>query len=122
MCEERTQEPSCNKPDNSGGHNSGVADREDVPQKTAKEVVLEFLGEHDYPHQPKDIYGGLIYSRDITFSYRSVQVAVSDLHENGYLKKVEIDTDEGVVRDLPSNSSKRARYVVSESGRRELSE
>lgn len=106
-----------NQSDKSGADNNSPLEDGGVPQKDSREIVLEFLLEHDYPHQPKDIYGGLIYQGDITFSYRTVQNAVSELVEKGQLRKVEIDEKEGVVRELPIDTRKRAYYVITDKGR-----
>jgi len=62
------------------------------------------------------IYGGLIYQQNITFSYRTVQNKVSDLVEKGDLKRVKVDTSEGLVKDMEGSESARAHYLVTESG------
>jgi hypothetical protein len=111
-----------NNAEKSDATNTANPDTGDVAEKGSREVILEFFASHDYPHQPLDVYGGLIYTGDITFSYRTVQNAISELSESGDLSKVAIDREDGVVRELPQNTSKRAHYVITDEGRERINE
>jgi hypothetical protein len=87
-----------------------------VPQKESREVILEFLIEKSIPMTPKQAYGGLIFTRDITFSYRHVQDVFSEFGEAGILQRVEIDTKAGEVNQLESDGN-RGYYVPVETAR-----
>lgn len=89
----------------------------DVPERDKRDIVLEFLAAHPIPLKQKEIYGGLIALQDITFSYETVKNIVSEFHEEGYLERVEIDDDDGVVRPIPEDESdRRAYYLLTDKG------
>jgi len=90
-----------------------------MPQVSRAEVILPFLAEYDIPLRHKEIYGGLITHRGITFSYKQTRDTVTELHEKGYLLRVEIDDENGAVRPIPDDASgRRGYYVISEAGRK----
>lgn len=109
---------SYNNSDQSGGDKTTPAENDDVPQLDSRDVVLRFLNKHDYPHRTKQIYGGLLYSQVITFGYRAVQEAVSDLHEEGLIRKVYVDSDAGEVLDIDDQNKRRGSYVITDAGRK----
>src|SRR6056297_2426737 len=75
----------------------------DMPQMSRAAIVLPLLAAHDLPLKPKAIYGGLIEHNEITFSYKQLRDTIGELHEAGYLRRVEIDTDSypSEIRDIP---------------------
>lgn len=115
---------SCEEPDStynysgvSGEDKLRVSDEGDVPQVTKRDVILRFMAKHRIPLRPKEIYGGLLCEQEITFSYRTVQNKVSDLREEGLIKRVSIDDKAGEVVDIPeSESGRRAYYIITEKG------
>jgi len=89
-----------------------------MPQLSSEEVILTFLYETDLPLRPKSIYGGLIDHQDITFSYRTVQNKIRDLHEAEDIKKVKIDDSKGEIVDVASDEDyRRAYYKITDQGR-----
>jgi len=92
-----------------------------MPELGRDEVVLRFLAAHDIPLRHKEIYGGIIYHRDVTFSYKQTRDTVRDLYARGLLRRVEIDDDDGVIRDIPEDeSNRRGYYLISDAGRAEV--
>lgn len=91
-----------------------------MPELDKRDLVLAWLVEHDIPLQPKAIYGGLIYQRNITFSYRTVQNIIGEFADAGYIERVEIDPSAGEVRPLSEEGDRRAYYVVTDAGRARL--
>ncbi|RKS74196.1 hypothetical protein BDK61_4783 [Haloarcula quadrata] len=75
------------------------------------------MAENEAPMQPLSIYGGLIHQQNITFSYRTVQNKMSELVEKNHVKRVKIDTDDGVIRELADGSGGRAYYLITDAGR-----
>jgi len=110
------------KDDNSGGSNKTVTDNENVPPEDRREKVLAFLGEHDIALPPLAIYAGLKRQEGITFSYRTVQNALSDLIEEGYVQKVDTDKlrDKGQIVPVGDSSGRRSYYFITEEGRKRV--
>lgn len=103
---------------NSGGSKVNPRNGDDVPKIDSELVVLEFLASHEVPMQPSQIYGGLVLHQRITFSYRTLQNKIASLVEKGEIKRVKIDTGEGVVRDITdSDSGQRANYMITDAGK-----
>jgi len=97
---------------------TSVAQLTNMPQLSSEEVILTFLYETDLPLRPKSIYGGLIDHQDITFSYRTVQNKIRDLHEAEDIKKVKIDDSKGEIVDVASDEDyRRAYYKITDQGR-----
>ena len=97
----------------------------DMPQVSRAAIVLPFLAAHDIPLKPKTIYGGLIEHEQITFSYKQLRDTIGELHEAGYLRRVEIDTDSdpSEIRDIPADASgRRGYYLITDSGRARAAE
>lgn len=110
------------KNDNSGGPNNDVDDNRNVPPEHRREKVLAFIAEHDIALPPLAIYAGLKRQKDITFSYRTVQNALSDLVEDGDLQKVDTDKlrDEGEIKSVGDSSGRRSYYFITDQGRERL--
>ena len=106
------------KNDNSGGSNNGVDDNANVPPEHRREKVLAFIAEHDIALPPLAIYAGLKRQEEITFSYRTVQNALSDLVENGDVEKVDTDKlrDEGTIEAVGDSTGRRSYYFITEQG------
>jgi hypothetical protein len=94
-----------------------------MPELERPHVVLQFLAEYDIPLRHKEIYGGLIEHNDITFSYKQTRDTVSELHDDGLLRRVEINDDVGEVQDIPADASgRRGYYLISDVGREQATE
>ena len=102
--------------EDSGKCKSSLSDSVDVPQVSSELAILAFMAEHQIPLQPMSIYGGLIHQQNITFSYRTVQNKVAELVDSADLKRVKVDTSDGVVRDIEQSDSGRAHYLVTPKG------
>ncbi|QIO25534.1 hypothetical protein [Haloarcula sp. JP-L23] len=106
----------------SGEDKVTALDGGDVPQIDKREMILRFMEAHQIPLRPKEIYGGLVAEREITFSYRTVQNKISDLRDEGLVKRVSIDADEGEIMDIPEEESgRRAYYMITQAGLDSLS-
>ena len=117
---EATRE-TCNDTDKTGTCNSHAATSGDMPEFDRSHVVLQFLAEYDIPLRHKAIYGGLIEHNDITFSYKQTRDTVTQLHDDGLLRRVEIDDDEGTVNDIPEEATnRRGYYLISQDGRQRV--
>ena len=92
-----------------------------MPELDKRDLVLAFLADHAIPLRPMTIYGGLVHTRDITFSYRTVQNIMAELADEGLVERVRVDTDVGEVRPV-EGGDRRAYYLVTEAGRESLAE
>lgn len=108
-----------NSSDKSGVDNNADANGEDVPPEERREVVLDFLAEHDLPLPPKAIYRGLKLQRNITFSYRTIQNILSELLEDGYVIRCDKDAlDDGRIAPVDdSKTQRRTYYYLTDKGR-----
>jgi len=99
-----------------------VEQRKFVPPEERREVVLEFLDEHDLALSPTAIFRGLKTQRGITFSKRTTSECLSDLLEEGYVVRVDKDAlDNGRIEPLPQDESgSRAWYYITDEGRASL--
>lgn len=93
-----------------------------MPELDKRQLVLAFLAEHDIPLGPIGIYGGLVHTQDITFSYSTVQNIMRELAEQGAVERVQIDPSAGEVRPLPDDGDRRAYYLITDQGRERLAE
>lgn len=96
--------------------------RENVPEVPKEMIILRFMAENEMPVKPKEIYGGLIHQRDISFSYRTVQGKLKDLLTEGLVQRVQIDDTEGVVKSIGDSDDKRAYYLITDEGRERVAE
>lgn len=97
---------------------------ETVPSAERREKVLAFLDTHDMALPPTAIYAGLKRQEGITFGYRTVQNALSDLLDEEFVKRVDtgqLRTD-GQIREVDRGSEQRAYYIITESGREHLAQ
>jgi Fe2+ or Zn2+ uptake regulation protein len=95
----------------------------DVPKVDNQLRILKFLYDYEVPAGPKSIYGGLIHNDTITFGYRTVQNQLKKLVEKGEVQRVKVDTDNDEIKVLdPSESGKRAFYLITEKGRQRVKE
>jgi len=119
---EATRE-TCNDTDKTETCNTRAGANRDMPELERSHVVLQFLAEYDIPLRHKEIYGGLIEHNDITFSYKQTRDTVSELHDDGLLRRVEINDDVGEVQDIPADASgRRGYYLISDVGREQATE
>jgi len=89
-----------------------------MPELPREDIILRFLAVHDIPLRHKEIYGGIIHHNAVTFSYKQTRDTVTDLHDRGLVRRVEIDDGDGVIRDIPADASgRRGYYLISEAGR-----
>jgi len=96
-----------------------------MPQVHRPAIILPFLAAHDIPLKPKAIYGGLLEHHEITFSYKQARDTISDLHAEGYLRRVAIDTDSdpAEITEIPDDASgRRGYYLITEAGRKRAAE
>ena len=104
--------------------NKPASNDENVPPEERRERVLEFIDKHDMALPPLAIYAGLVRQKDITFSYRTVQNALSDLIDDGYVFKV--DTKElretAEIVEVDSDNARRSYYFITDDGRRYVEE
>jgi len=112
------------KNDNSDGPNKSVSDNGNVPPEERREKVLAFLAEHDIALPPLAIYGGLKRQEGITFSYRTIQNALSDLIEDGMVQRVDTDKlrSDGEIHPIEDSSGRRSYYFITEKGRKRAEE
>lgn len=104
--------------------NNPAPNNERVPPEDRREVILQFLAEHDMALPPLVIYAGLKRQRDITFAYRTVQNALSDLVEKGHVMRVDTKKlrDEGKIEPVEEDSGRRSYYFITDEGLERLDE
>lgn len=116
----KAQQDSVNsrKNDNSGGSNKTVVNNGNVPPEERREKVLAFIAEHNMALPPLAIYAGLKRQEGITFSYRTIQNALSDLVEAGDVEKVDTDKlrSDGRIEAIDDDSGRRSYYFITEKG------
>jgi hypothetical protein len=90
-----------------------------MPPEARRNLVLEFIDEHDMPLPPLAIWGGLNRQYRVTFSYRTLQNILSDLVDEGDVFRVDttILKEEGRVEEVEDSSGRRAYYYITEEGR-----
>jgi len=111
---------SCNDADKTEGFGARPELYLTMPEVGRDEVILRFLAAYDIPLRHKEIYGGLIEHYEITFSYKQTRDSVTKLYEDGLLRRVEIDADDGTVRDIPDDATnRRGYYLISDRGRKQ---
>lgn len=102
---------------------SQAGDIVDMPAADRRELVLEFLADHDMPLPPLAIYAGLVQHHRITFSYRTVQNILGELTEAGDLYRVDTsalrDGDIEPISD-EDDSQRRAYYHITEQGKKRV--
>lgn len=111
--------------DNSGNCNTRASNDETVPPEDRREKVLAFIHEHDMALPPLAIFAGLKRQYDITFSYRTVQNALSDLLDDGYVIRVDTKPlrEDGRIESVDdSGSGKRSYYFITDRGIDRLNE
>ena len=92
-----------------------------MPELDRDEFILRFLARHDIPLRHKEIYGGIIAHHEITFTYKQTRDTVTGLYERGLLRRVEIDADEGAIRDIPDDAeNRRGYYLINDAGRQKV--
>mgnify|MGYP005864182189 CR=1 FL=1 len=119
-----TQE-TCNDPDKTKINTTTRENTNDMPQVHRAGVILPFCAAYDIPVKPKTIYGGLIEHQQITFSYKQARDTISELHADGFLRRVAIDTDSepSTIRDIPADASgRRGYYLITDKGRTRAAE
>jgi len=111
-------------PDNSGESNNIASNDETVPPEERREKVLSFIAKHDMALPPLAIYAGLIRQEGITFGYRTVQNALSDLVEDGAVIRVDTESlrKDGTIKPVEDSSRRRAYYFITDKGREWISE
>lgn len=93
----------------------------DLPDADIETRMLAFLATYRIPLKPMELYGGLVYRWDVDFSYRSVQNKLNGLLEKGYVDRVTINTDAGIVEPISdADSGRRASYLITDAGCAEL--
>ena len=109
---------------NPGESNNGASKDESVPPEARRKKVLKFIGQHDIALPPLAIYAGLRRQEDITFSYRTVQNALSDLVEDGYAVRVDTDSlrKDGDIEPVQEGAARRAYYFITDAGREYIDE
>jgi len=101
-----------------GGNKRQVNDGGDMPPEARRELVLEFVVQHDIPLPPLAIWAGLNRQHRVTFSYRTMQNILSDLVNEGDLFKVDTEKLRGgeISKIEGDSSSRRAYYFATEEG------
>lgn len=90
-----------------------------MPERDRRDVVLDYLVKYDIPQKHKTIYGGLIAHQEIHFSKKQTRDTVMRLYDEGLVRRVEIDANEGRIKDIPPDEpNRRAYYLISEAGRK----
>ncbi|MFC6616264.1 hypothetical protein ACFQAS_15270 [Halopenitus salinus] len=93
-----------------------------MPSSERRDKVLAFLATHDMALPPTAIYAGLKRHEDITFGYRTVQNALSDLLDQGLVKRVNTNRlrEDGQIEEIVGDDARRAYYSITEAGRDRL--
>lgn len=104
--------------------NNAASNDESVPPEDRREQVLSFLETHNMALPPLAIYGGLKRQENITFSYRTVQNALSDLYEEGSVMRVDTSVlrEDGEIQPIESGGGRRSYYFITDEGRTRLAD
>jgi len=94
------------------------SDESDMPPEARRELVLEFIAEHDMPLPPLAIWGGMKRQYRVTFSYRTLQNILSDLVESDDLFRVDTSNlKDGEIKPIDEDaSSRKSYYFITDSG------
>jgi len=105
--------------DCSNGNNTLTGKSDAMPPEARRDLVLEFVVEHDMPLPPLAIWGGLNRQYRVTFGFRTLQNILGDLVEDGDLFRVDTSAlrDGEIQKITEDGSQRRAYYFVTESGR-----
>lgn len=90
----------------------------DMGKTERMRVVLEFLANNGLALPPRVIHRNLRFHQNITFSLGSVENYLEYFFEEGYVERVDPDAlEKREVEVLRSGDSKKAYYIITESGK-----
>jgi hypothetical protein len=98
-------------------------DDENMTKSDRKEIVLSFMAKHELALPPLVIWRNLRYHHNATFAKDSVHTYLSELSDQGHLRRINPELlGDRELKELDEDSAKRAYYIVTNSGKSEISE
>lgn len=87
-----------------------------MPPKDRRDAILYFLYHHGFPLPPMALFRAMKITQNITFSYRTVQNACSEMYDEGLMMRCDKDAmDNGTIKPIePDSDAQRTYYYPTE--------